>query len=144
MDRFTRTRIPARTLFASTVLAAVITVTAKYLSFVGSTMHGGHVDKAGRPAGHAFSLVRVRASSMRPWPRPLALAQEASWARTTPPLFDFLCIYRARGREGINRGQSSNTAAAVRLYFLLEHNYSLVTMSCIFLKTKLISAKTIL
>ena len=24
-------------------------------------------------------------------------------------------------------------AAAVRLYFLLEHNYSLVTMSCIFL-----------
>ena len=28
------------TLFASTVLAAVITVTAKYLSFVGSTMHG--------------------------------------------------------------------------------------------------------
>ena len=57
MDRFTRTRIPARysryghntldlqynnntcsrkrTLFPSTVLAAVITVTAKYLSFVG-------------------------------------------------------------------------------------------------------------
>ena len=45
MDRFTRTRIPAqhpgltcsrkRTLFASTVLATVITVTAKYLSFVG-------------------------------------------------------------------------------------------------------------
>ena len=28
-------------LFASTVLAAVITVTAKYLSFIGSTMHGG-------------------------------------------------------------------------------------------------------
>ena len=91
MDRFTRTRIPAqhpgltcsrkRTVFASTVLAAVITVTAKYLSFVGSTMHGG-----------------------QGWP----LAQEASWARTTPPLFDF-SVYRARGREGINRGQSSNT-----------------------------------
>ena len=30
-------------------------------------------------------------------------------------------VYRARGREG----------RAVRLYFLLEHNYSLVTMSCI-------------
>ena len=30
-----------RTLFASTVLAAVITVTAKYLSFVGSTMVRG-------------------------------------------------------------------------------------------------------
>ena len=53
MDRFTRSRIPAqhpgltcsrkRMLFASasTVLAAVITVTAMYLSFVGSTMHGG-------------------------------------------------------------------------------------------------------
>ena len=45
---------------------------------------------------------------MRPWPRPFALAQEASWARTTPPLFDF-SVYRARGRGGINRGQSSNT-----------------------------------
>ena len=43
MDRFTRTRIPAqhpgltcsrkRTLFASTVLAAVITVTAKEVAF---------------------------------------------------------------------------------------------------------------
>ena len=42
------------------------------------------------------------------WPRPLALTQEASWAQTTPPLFDF-SVYRARDREGINRGQSSNT-----------------------------------
>ena len=62
--------------------------------------------------------------SMRPWPRPLALTQEASWARTTPPLFS---VYRARGREGINRGQSSNTWKQQQL----EHNYSLVTMSCI-------------
>ena len=59
-------------------------------------MHGGQ----GWPA---MPLV-----SCQPWPRPLALAQEASWARTTPPLFDF-SVYRARGREGINRGQSSNT-----------------------------------
>ena len=56
-------------------------------------MHGGQ----GWPAGYAFS--------MRPWPRPLALAQEASWARTTPPVFDF-SVYRARGREGINRGRA--------------------------------------
>ena len=42
-------------------------------------------------------------------------------------------------------------AAAVKLYFLLEHNYSLVTMSCILhiiwvnsKETKLISAKTII
>ena len=35
------------------------------------------VEKAGRPP-----LVS------RPWPRPFALAQEASWARTTPLLFD--------------------------------------------------------
>ena len=71
MDTFTRTRIPAqhpgltcsrkRTLFASTVLAAVITVTAKYLSFVGSTM----VDKAGRPC-----LSRAPAGH---GPRPLCL-----------------------------------------------------------------------
>ena len=56
-----------RTLFASTVFAAVITVTAKYLSFVGGQ----------------------------------------GWL-ATPPLFDF-SVYRAIGREGINRGQSSNT-----------------------------------
>ena len=81
-----------RTLFASTVLAAVITVTAKYLSFFGGQGHA-----------YAFSLVPA-------WPRPLALAQEAIWARTTPPLFEF-SVYRARarGREGINRRQSSNT-----------------------------------
>ena len=67
--------------------------------------------------------------SMRPWPRPLSLTQEASWARTTPPLFDF-SVYRARGREGINRGQSSNTWKQQQLDYI-EHNYSLVTMSCI-------------
>ena len=32
-----------------------------------------------------------------PWLRPLALAREASWARTTPPLFDF-----SGYREGID------------------------------------------
>ena len=64
-------------------------------------------------------------------------------------------VYRARGREGINRGQSSNTLnqqQLYRLYFLLEHNYSLVTMSCILhiiwvnscTRNKIISAKTIL
>ena len=63
-----------RTLFASTVLAAVITVTAKYLSFVG---------------GQGWPAICLQSRAMRPWPRPLALAQEASWARTTPPLFDF-------------------------------------------------------
>ena len=31
-----------------------------------------------------------------------ALAQEASWARTTPPLFDFSVYRLAIGREGIN------------------------------------------
>ena len=79
-----------RTLFPSTVLAAVITVTAKYLSFVGST--------------YAWW---TRLANMRAWPRPLALAQEASWARTTPPLFDFsvyrLAIYRQRGHQSVGR-----------------------------------------
>ena len=67
------------------------------------------VDKAGRPSR----------ASMRPWPRPLALAQEVSWARTTPPLFDF-SVYRARarGREGINRGQSSNTWKQQQLHYI--------------------------
>ena len=127
MDRFTRTRIPAqhhgltcsrkRTHFASTVLATIITVTAKYLSFVGSTM----VDKAGRPW--------LSRASMRPWPRPLALAQEASWARTTPPLFLYVYVRTYIHTVGINRGQSGNMeTAAVRLYFILEHNYSLVIL----------------
>ena len=62
-------------------------------------MHGG--DKAGRPA---MPLVSCQHEAI--WPRPLALAQEASWARTTPPLFE---------------------QQQFRLYFLLEHNYSLVT-----------------
>ena len=31
-----------------------------------------------------------------------ALAQEASWARTTPPLFNFSVYRLAIGREGIN------------------------------------------
>ena len=83
MDRDTSTilAIPAlhpgftssgkRMLFASTVLAAVITVIAKSLTFVGID-HGGQGCMA-RP----FSLVHV--SSMQyPWPRPLALAREAS------------------------------------------------------------------
>ena len=35
-------------------------------------------------------------------------ARAGSQLGTTPPLFDF-SVYRARGREGINRGQSSNT-----------------------------------
>ena len=126
MDRFTRTRIRARysryrhntldlhvlenvrSSLALYILAAVITVTAKYLSFVGSTiMHG----RQGWPAmPSAFSPVPA-------WPRPLALAQEASWARTTPPLFDF-SVYRARGREGINRRQSSNTWKQQQLYYI--------------------------
>ena len=96
MDRFTRTRIPARysryryNTLDLHVLENVRTSLAlylppssllqlKYLSFVGSTM----VDKAGRPC--------LSRASMRPWPRPLplALTQEASWAQITPPLFDF-------------------------------------------------------
>ena len=68
-------------------------------------MHGGQ----GWPA---MPLV-----SFRPWPRRLALAQEASWARTMPPLFDF-SVYRARGREGINRGQSSNTWKQQQLHYI--------------------------
>ena len=122
MDRFTRTSrdtgtilaIPAqhpgltcsrkRTLFASTVLACVITVTAKYLSFAG---------------GQGWPAMPLVSCSMRPWPRPLALAQEASWVRTTPPLFDF-SVYRARGREGINRGQSSNTWKQQQLLKLVK------------------------
>ena len=60
-----------------------------------------------------------------------ALAQEASWARTTPPLFYFSVYVRT---EDINRGQSSNMeTAAVRLYFLLEHNYSLVILHIIWI-----------
>ena len=109
-DRFTRTRIPARysryrhthpgltcsrkrTLFASTVLAAVITVTAKYLSFVGSTILC-MVDKAGRPR-----------ANMRPWPRPLALERsrrKPAGHGPRPPLFDFSVYRLAIGREGIN------------------------------------------
>ena len=73
-----------RTLFPSTVLAAVITVTAKYLSFVGSTMHGGQGWPAPAPCQHEAMAAPTCAR---------ALAQEASWARTTPPLFDF-SVYR--------------------------------------------------
>ena len=111
MDRFTRTRIPARysryrhntldlytcsrkrTLFPSTVLAAVITVTAKYLSFVGGQGSCQHEAMAAPTCARAGSQLGTDHAPL-----------------------DF-SAYRAQ------RG--------IRLYFLLEHNYSLVTMSCI-------------
>ena len=46
--------------------------------------------------------------------------------------FSFTCIRTEP--EGINCGQSSNMeTAAVRLYFLLEHNYSLVILHVIWI-----------
>ena len=39
-------------------------------------------------------------------------------------------LYLIRGREGINRGQSSNTWKQQQLDYI-EHNNSLVTISCI-------------
>ena len=82
-----------RTLFTSTVLAAVITVTAKYLSFVGGQ---------GWPA---MPLVSCQHEAMA---APTCARAGSQLGTDHAPLFDF-SVYRARGREGINRGQSSNT-----------------------------------
>ena len=52
------------------------------------------------------------------WPAmPLVSCQHEAMTLTTPPLFDF-SVYRARGREGINRGQSSNTWKQQQLYYI--------------------------
>ena len=53
-----------------------------------------------------------------------------SLALYLPPLFDFSVYVRTYvHRVGINREQSGNMeTAAVRLYIILEHNYSLVIL----------------
>ena len=60
------------------------------------------VDKAGWPA---MPLVSCQHEAMA---TPTCARAGSQLVRATPPLFDF-SVYRARGREGINRGQSSNT-----------------------------------
>ena len=72
-------------------------------------MHGGQ----GWPA---MPLVSCQYEAMA---APTCAAQEASWARTTPPLFE-----RQIGH------QSYVEAAAGRLYFLLEDNYNIARGLC--------------
>ena len=76
------------TLFVSTVLAAVINVTAKYLSIVGST----------RPAGHALVSCQHEATAA-----PTRARAGSQLGTDHAPLFVYVRT------EGINRGQSSNT-----------------------------------
>ena len=99
-------------LFASTVLAAIITVIAKYFSFVG-IHHGGQ----GQPGlglvhsmqyTHGHTHLRSCGKVAGPGPCPLCLI--------------FL------GTEGVNRGQSSYymymETGAARLYFLAYLSYN--------------------
>ena len=60
-------------------------------------MHGGSwiMDKAGQPRANVREAMAAPTCAR-------ALAQEASWVRTTPPLFDFSVYRLAIGREGIN------------------------------------------
>ena len=72
-----------------------------------------------------LDVYRPSRQGARPTDRPGHSRGEASWARTTPPLFDFP-LYMYRGHQ--SRAEPLIHGNSSRLYFLLEHAYSSVIL----------------
>ena len=107
------------TLFASTVLAAVITVKAKYFIFV--RIHRGGQGRPGLGLMHSMRYIHGH-------------AHLHSCGKVAGPGPCPLCLI-ILGTEGVNRGQSSYymESAASRLYFLIELAYISVILHIIWI-----------